>query len=175
LQAAERAFPGWDDVDLSAELALADLHASKDREDESMAARERWLAWNAGDATRRRAVAAWHVEHGRLDRAITLLAEANEVDPFLRGLHRAWGDALRAAGRHAEALREYRMTMAVPAELDVDDSSEWTAEKTAEVLALQAASHEALGDKAEALARAQEALALDPDAKLAREVSNRIQ
>jgi len=175
LQAAERVFPGWDDVDMSAELALADLHASKDREDESMAARERWLGWNAGDSTRRRAVAAWHVEHGRLDRAITLLAEANEVDPFLRGLHRTWGDALRAAGRHAEALREYRMTLAVPAELDVDDSSEWTAEKTAEVLALQAASHEALGDKAEALARAQEALALDPDSKLAREVSNRIQ
>lgn len=175
LQAAEKLFPGWDDVDLSAELALADLHASKDREDESMAARERWLGWNAGDATRRRAVAAWHVENGRLDRAITLFAEANEVDPFLRGLHRAWADALRAAGRHAEALREYRMTLAVPAELDVDDTSEWTPEKTAEVLALQAASHEELGDKAEALARAREALALDPDAKLAHEVLNRIQ
>ncbi len=175
LQAAEKVFPGWDDVDLSAELALADLHASKDREDESMAARERWLGWNAGDAMRRRAVAAWHVENGRLDRAITLLAEANEVDPFLRGVHRAWGDALRGAGRHAEALREYRMTLAVSAELDVDDGSDWPAEKTAEVLALQAASHEALGDKAEALARAREALALDPEAKLAREVLNRIQ
>ncbi|MBL8860643.1 MAG: tetratricopeptide repeat protein [Planctomycetes bacterium] len=175
LEAAERAFPGWDDVELSAELALADLHAREDREDDSMAARERWLAWNAGDATRRRAVAAWHVEHGRLERAIALYAEANEVDPFLRGLHRAWGDALRTAGRPREALREYRMALAVPAELDVEDDSEWTPAQRAELLALQAASHEALGEKPEALARAREALELDPDSALAREVVDRIQ
>jgi tetratricopeptide (TPR) repeat protein len=175
LEAAERAFPGWDDPELSAELALADLHAHADREDESMAARERWLAWNAGDVTRRLAVAAWHVEHGRLERALALYAQANEVDPFLRALHRAWGDALRAAGRHAEALREYRMTLAVPAELDADDPGEWGSAARAAVIALVAACHEALGEKAEALARAQEALALDPGAALAREVVDRLQ
>jgi len=175
LRAAEAAFPGWDDVELSAELALADFYTAQGRLDDAMAARERWLAWNAGDAGRRRQVAAWHVEKGRLEPALKLLSEANEVDPFLRGLHREWGDALRAAGRHAEALREYRMVLAVPAELDVEDPSEWGADGRAEVLALQAASLEALDRKPEALAKAQEALALDPDAALAREVVDRIQ
>lgn len=175
LRAAEAAFPGWDDPDLSAELALADFYESKDRVDDAMAALERWLAWNAGDTARRRLVAAWHVEHGRLEPALRLYAEANEVDPFLRGLHRAWADALRAAGRHAEALREYRMTLAVPPELDVEDESVWSPEARAEVLGLQAASLEALGRREEALARAQEAIALDDDATLAREVVDRIQ
>ena len=175
LLAAEAAFPGWDDVDLSAELALADFYAEEDRVDDSMAARERWLAWNAGDAARRRQVAAWHVENGRLEPALKLLAEANEVDPFLRALHREWGDALRAAGRHAEALREFRMVLAVPPELDLEDSLPWSDAARAELLALQAASLEALDRRAEALARAQAALALDPDAKLAREVVDRIQ
>lgn len=175
LLAAEAAFPGWDDQELSAELALVELYTAADRQDDAMAATERWLGWNAGDAVRRRAVAAWHVENERLDRAAQLLSEANEVDPFLRGLHREWGDVLRAAGRNEEALREYRMVLAVEPALDVEDSSEWSDEARAEVLALQAVCLESLERKADALARAQEALALDPDAKLAREVVDRIQ
>jgi tetratricopeptide (TPR) repeat protein len=175
LLAAEADFPGWDDTQLSAELALADFYSKKDRTDDAMAARERWLRWNAGDATRRREVAAWHVENGRLEPALQLLAEANEVDPFLRGLHREWADALRAAGRHADALREYRMVLAVAPELDAEDPSEWDDAARAEILALQAASLESLGQRPEALARAQEALALDADAELAREVVDRIQ
>ncbi|MCY2961459.1 MAG: hypothetical protein NTY35_14955 [Planctomycetota bacterium] len=175
LLAAEAAFPGWDDVQLSAELALADFYTAHDRLDDAMAARARWLEWNAGDAGRRRQVAAWHVGKGRLEPALKLLAEANEVDPFLRGLHREWGDALRAAGRHAEALREYRMVLAVPAELDAEDPSTWGGEAQAEILGLQAACLEALDRKPEALAQARAALALDPDAKLAREVVDRIQ
>jgi tetratricopeptide (TPR) repeat protein len=133
------------------------------------------LSWNAGDAERRRQVAAWHLENGRSEPALKLLSEANEVDPFLRSLHREWGDALRAAGRHAEALREYRSALAVPAELDVEDQTPWTDEARAELLGLQAVCLESLGDKTEAAARAREALELDGDAALAREVLDRIQ
>ncbi len=175
LLAAEAAFPGWDDVDLSAELALARFYMEHERTDDAMAARGRWLAWNAGDSTRRRFVAKWHVEHGRLDAALKLYAEANEVDPFLRGLHREWADALRTAGKFEEALREYRMVLAVAPDLDAEDPTEWSDTARAEILALQAACLESADKKGEALTRAREALALDPDAKLAREVVDRIQ
>ncbi len=175
LLAAEAAFPGWDDQELSAELALAEFYRAADRQGDAMAAIERWLGWNAGDAKRRREVAAWHVENGRLERAAQLLAEANEVDPFLRGLHREWGDVLRAAGRNEEALREYRMVLAVDPLLDVENTSGWSDAARAEVLALQAVCLESLERKADALARAREALELDPDAKLARVVVDRIQ
>ena len=130
---------------------------------------------DAGHTPTVRYITRWHVEKGRLAEAIALLAEANEVDPFLRGLHREWADALRAAGRHAEALREYRMVLAVPPELDVEDDTPFDDEARAEVLALQAASLEALDRRPEALERAREALALDDDAELAREVLDRIQ
>jgi len=175
LLAAEKAFPGWDDEELSAELALAEFYVAHDRRDDAMAATGRWLGWNAGDAERRRQVAGWHLENGRTGPALKLLAEANEVDPFLRSLHREWGDALRNAGRHAEALREYRAALAVPAELDIEDQTPWTDQGRAELLGLQAVCHESLGEKAEAAARAKEALDLDSGADLAREVLDRIQ
>ncbi len=175
LLAAERAFPGWDDEKLSAELQLAELYADTDRADDAMAALERWLRWNAGDHARRREVAAWHLEHGRTERAIALLSEANEVDPFLRGLHREWGDALRTAERFEEALREYGMALRVPPELDAGDQEPYSDADRAELLGLQAACLERLERKEEALAAAREALGLDADCDVARGVVDRLQ
>jgi len=120
LEAAERAFPGFPDAQFSAELALAQHHERAGHVERAMEARLRWLDWNAGDYTERVKVAAWLVEQGRAAEAEVLWHEANEVDPFRRGLHLAWGLTLRSLGRHAEALREFEVALAVPLELDGD-------------------------------------------------------
>ncbi|MDP6410601.1 MAG: hypothetical protein QGI46_14595, partial [Planctomycetota bacterium] len=57
LVAAERAFPGFDERELAAELRLAALYAEQGRGDEAMAARERYLAYDAADLPTRRRVA----------------------------------------------------------------------------------------------------------------------
>lgn len=174
-KAAEKAFPGYDDRDLSAELRLAALYEKLERKDDAMLARERWLRWNAGEVKPRLAVAKWRMEKGDTDVALVLYEQANEVDPFLRSLHRAWGDALRTAGKHAEALREYEMLLAVPPTLDAEDQKPFDDAQQAEALGLQAASLAALGRNPEALARAKEALALDPDCAIAKETLQKVQ
>ena len=120
LEAAERAFPGFPDAQFSAELAQAQHHERGEHVERAMEARLRWLAWNAGDYTERVKVAAWLVAEGRHAEAEPLWRDANEVDPFRRGLHLSWGLTLRALGRHAEALREFEVGLKVPLELDGD-------------------------------------------------------
>jgi predicted Zn-dependent protease len=119
-EAAERDFPGFADAHFSAELEQARLHEAAGDDERANAARLRWLAWNAGDYEVRARVAGWLAGEGRHAEAERLWQEASEVDPFRRHLHVAWGEALRALGRHAEALREFRVALAVPIELDGD-------------------------------------------------------
>ena len=119
-QAAERDFPGFADAHFSAELEQARIHEAAGDEEQAMAARRRWLEWNAGDYAVRARVAEWLAEKGRHAEAEPLWREANEVDPFRRHLHLAWGRALSELGRHEEALREFRVALAVTAELDGD-------------------------------------------------------
>jgi tetratricopeptide (TPR) repeat protein len=83
----------------------------------------RWLEWNSGEFTQRVAVASWLAEKGRHAESERLWEEANQVDPFRRHLHLGWGQALAALGRHAEALREFRVGLAVSVELDGDVQS----------------------------------------------------
>ncbi len=187
LLAAQQDFPGFDDKTLSAELRLSNFYAEQKRIDDAMAARERWLGWNAGDTQLRMVVARWHVERAQadksgavdtqeLERAITLYGEINEIDPFQREVHRAWGDSLRDAGRFDDALREYRMILAVPPTLDIKDHQEPLDDKgQAEVIGLQASCLLSLGKHDEALERAKAALALDPDCKVARETIEKLQ
>ncbi|MBL8860366.1 MAG: tetratricopeptide repeat protein [Planctomycetes bacterium] len=175
LLAAVKAFPGYDDQDLSAELRLAALYAKAGRDDEALASKEQWIAWNAGDITVRREVAEWHAKNGRYQRASTLYGEINEVDPFLREVHRAWGDALYALGAYAEALREYGVVLIVPHKLDAPKTQALTDDERAELMGLQSACLAALQRRDEALARANEALALDPDCASAKETLEKLQ
>lgn len=117
---AEDSWPGFDDPDFSAELSLAELYNQLGRDDDRMEAIESWLMWNPGNYEYRIEVATWHAKSERPARAEKLFAEANEIDPFRRDLHRAWGDALMALERYEEAEREYRVTQAVPPDLDFD-------------------------------------------------------
>ena len=197
---AEAAFPGYDQRPLSAELRLAKLYQRLGREDEAMQARERWLGWNADDLPMRRMVAGWHVENERFAEAEKLYAECNEIDPFLRDVHIAWGRALQELERHKEALREFRIAAQVPPELDADhlemegglDLSDLmggeaaglegraaeaelvgiplTDEERAELLALSAHSLHELGQDVDSDEARDRALELDPDNELAKEL-----
>jgi tetratricopeptide (TPR) repeat protein len=140
-----------------------------------MRAIERHLAWDAGDLAGRRKVAAWHLAADRPAEAARLLREAIEIDPFLRELHKTRGDALRAAGRHEEALLEYTLVPLVPPELDADRPGPPDPPERATWLALQSACLLALGRTPEALERAHAALALDPACALAQETVDRAQ
>jgi tetratricopeptide (TPR) repeat protein len=119
-EAAERAFPGFPDAHFSAELELARLYEQAEDVPRAMAARQRWLGWNAGEYGERVRVAEWLDSEGRHAESVVLWEEANEVDPFRRHLHLAWGQALAALDRHAEALREFRVGLEVPLDLDGD-------------------------------------------------------
>ena len=173
--AAEEAFPGFDEEPLSAELRLSALYAQLERKDDSLRALERRLDWDAGNLKGRLAVAAWHFDEGRFEASAKRYGEANEIDPFRRQLHKDFGDALRAAGRHEEALREFTVGPKVPPELDADEPGEMEPVERAEWLALQAACLQALGRTAESHERARQALEIDPDQKLAREVLEKAQ
>jgi len=120
LERAAEVFPGYPDAELSAERLLIELYTRLEDEDGAMRARERWLAWESGEYDERIRVATWHVAAGRDADAVRLYAEANEVDPFRRDLHAAWARALQRLGRHEEALREFRVALVVPVELDMD-------------------------------------------------------
>lgn len=172
--AAEKDFPGFDEIELSAESELCKLYDATDRRDDAMRARERWLAYNAGALKEEREVAAWHFEQKRNEASLKYFSQANDIDPFRREIHRSWGDALRAVGRHEEALREYRVALMVPVELDADQPAELTDSERAELIALEAASLLELDRHAEALDMARRALELDPDCALGRETLDKL-
>jgi tetratricopeptide (TPR) repeat protein len=73
-----------------------------------------------GEYTLRVKSALWHHAGERHEQAVRLFEEANEVDPFRRDLHEAWGKSLLALKRFEEAEREFSMTLAVPVNLDPD-------------------------------------------------------
>ncbi len=175
LLAALKAFPGYDDVDLSAELRLAALYTEQERIDDAMAMREKWIAWNGGEIEKHLLVAEWHVENGRHAEACKLYAEVNEVDPFLREVHRKWADALRSTGQFEAALREYGSTLAVPAKLDKKGTAPLEDSERAELQAYQAECLFSLGRREEALARANEALTTDPSCEAAKSVIQKLQ
>jgi tetratricopeptide (TPR) repeat protein len=171
--AAERDFPGFDSKLGSAELALGQVYSSTEREEERHRAHERWLAYNADDYALRLEVARWHALNQRPAEASRLFEEAMQVDPFRRGLHREWGEALRAMSRHEEALREFRVAQKVPPELDADEPGPLEAKEHAELIGLEALCLLGLERAEEALERARAAIELDPDCATAREVLDR--
>lgn len=157
--AAEAAFPGFDEESLAAELALAGVLIAHDQEDEAMRAAERYLRYEAGNYPWRMRVARWHLTAERFEEAAFLFNEANEIDPFSRELHLLWAQSLEGAGRHEEALREWRVAAIVPVELDLGATSAATPEERASWLAGEVRALVALGrlqEAREALGRARE-------------------
>jgi tetratricopeptide (TPR) repeat protein len=158
LAVAEEVFPGFADAGLSAELAVAKIHAEAGREAEAMAARGRWLAWDAGVFEGRLEIAEWCAGEGEWEEAAEWLRQANEVDPFSRELHLEWGEALVELGEWELALREWEVALLVPEELDVLWPAGVTSGERARALAGQARALLELGREQEARDRAAEAL-----------------
>jgi len=158
---AERDFPGFAEPLLSAELRQAAVHEGRGELEEAMAARERWLRFNAGDYDHRVLLASWLVSEDRHEEAERFWREANEVDPFRRMLHLSWGKTLSALGRHEEALSELEVALLVPPEVDPDRTGiEWE-DLEPKILGLQALELIELGREAEARERVAAALELD--------------
>lgn len=175
LLAAEQAFPGYDVESLSAELALASLYDLNGRTDDAMRARERWLGFNSGDYDRRIVVGRWHAKNERWTEAARYYAEANDIDPFRRALHRAWAGALVGAGRPQEALREVEVARLVPPELDADGQEPMGKTERAQLLGLEARALLDLGRADEAREAAHGALELDDDCEDALAVLERLE
>lgn len=159
--AAERAFPGFDEAGLSAELHLAAVHQALDQEEPHFRALERWLAWTADDQPNTLRVARWHAENERHEAAARLYELANEIDPFSRTLHMDWGRALRELGRHEEALREFTVAAQTPPALDALTPDPPDEAERAQMLGARALELARLGRANEAREVAGEALALD--------------
>ncbi|MFT4537886.1 MAG: tetratricopeptide (TPR) repeat protein [Planctomycetota bacterium] len=159
---AELAFPGYDQPDFSAELRLVEMHLERGDEDAAMRARERWLAWNAGEFDLRMLVASWHGEKGRFAEAAALYAEANEVDPFRRRHHLDWAEALFEIQAYEEADREWTVAALVPIQLDADEPQAATPSQRAKWLCRRASCAVALDAPERAAELAKEALQLDP-------------
>ena len=170
LAVAEEVFPGFADPSMSAELMVAKVHAEAGREDEAMAARERWVEGNAGDYGARRELARWHAEGERWERAAELLRQGNEIDPFSRSLHVDWAVALAALGEWEAALREWEVALLVPDELNAESDEPIENEERALYLAGQARALMELGERGRARERAAEALGFDAGNEEAEEV-----
>lgn len=175
LLAAERAFPGFDERGRCAELRLARLYERQKREDERIAALERWIRWESDDFATRREVGLYYAQRGQHARAVELFAEANEIDPFRRELHRLWGTSLAALARHADAAREFAVQRVVPPELDPDDGEPLDDEERAESMGLEALARLSLGELERARELVREALALDGGCKSAESALERLE
>ena len=175
LLAAEAAFPGFADLQASAELALASYYDRIGDEDRAMDARMRWLDFNADAGELRIEVARWLAERDRHEEAARYFREANEVDPFRASLHMAWGASLEALGQLEDALREYRVTTLVPAEFDAEGPTALSDDVRADSLVSAARVLEELGRRAEALESAREALEVDGDLRQARDLVERLE
>lgn len=172
--AAEKVFPGYDERDLCAELALAKLYTVKGRPDDALAATERWLVYESGALEQTRAVAAWHLAAGRAKESLRYFGRANEIDPFRWRLHAEWGDALLSLQDNEAAAREFRVARLVPASLEGDQEGPPSDAQRAELFGKEAQALLALDRKDAASDAAQQALELDPDCEAARGVLDRL-
>jgi tetratricopeptide (TPR) repeat protein len=169
MQRAAAIFPGWDDPSLSAELELSELYKQQGDEEKALEARERRLDWDAGTLPLRLQVAKAWMERGRPERAIVRLEEALEIDPFVRSIYSDLAAAQEATSDHSGAARSWRMVQKVPAELDVLDNTSADDQLRATWMGREALALARSGQVAEAHARAQAALQLDPDQAAAKE------
>jgi len=174
LAAAERAFPGYAEREFSAELHLAQVYEKLGKDGERLATLERWLAWSSDDFPMHLEVAKLHAAAGRHAQASKFFQGANDIDPFQRAMHVAWGRSLSALPDHEAAAREFRAALLVPDEFAGGDGDEWSDAQRAEVLALEAQELLELGRVEDAKASAKDALDLDPDCDLAVELLKRL-
>ncbi|MBK7642003.1 MAG: tetratricopeptide repeat protein [Planctomycetes bacterium] len=168
-RAAEKDFPGYPEKELNAERLVGAILTAKGDTDGAMQEIQKWLDCESGDFDGRMAVAAWLMTKAQPEQAARRLDEANQIDPFRRKLHEQWAEALVAQKKWADALREYHVGPIIPSEMDADKPAEMGDKEKAQWMAHEATCLRELGRNAEAQAKAEQALELDPACELANE------
>jgi Flp pilus assembly protein TadD len=116
--AAKKCWATCADPGLSPHLRLARLDAAEDRTAEQI---EEMMAFCAiaGRALEPRLMLAAHFgKAGDTEQQVRFLEEANRIDPFDRKLHVDLASGYVTMGRRADAVRELRVALAVPASLE---------------------------------------------------------
>jgi len=117
-QFAKRCWPGCTEQAVAPNLRLARILRRLERPDEAMAELAGFCSLTGRAFAPRLELAEFYRAKDERRLEAKCLEEANEIDPFMRSLHERLGDAYVALGRQSDALREYRVGIAVPAKLD---------------------------------------------------------
>ncbi len=116
--AAKRCWPNCTDQALAPELKLAKLYMLQGMRDESMMELKTYCKRTARAFDPRLRLAAFERSAGNRKQEAQLLEEAIQIDPFVRSVHVELGECYVALGRKADAVREFRVALAVPPALD---------------------------------------------------------
>lgn len=119
-QFAKRCWPRCTEQTVAPNLRIARILRQLERVDEAMAELAGFCSLTGRAFQPRLELAEFYRSKDQRRLEASCLEEANEIDPFMRSLHERLGDAYVALDRKAEALREYRVAIAVPAKLDRD-------------------------------------------------------
>lgn len=117
-QFAKRCWPRCTEQSVAPNLRIARILRQQERQDEAMAELAGYCSLTGRAFQPRLDLAAFYRAKDERRLEAKCLEEANEIDPFMASLHDRLGDAYVALDRQREALREYRVAIAVPAKLD---------------------------------------------------------
>ena len=115
---AKECWPECTDQRLSPNLLLARLLRREGRERDAMTELKAFVERTGRAFKPRLELAAMERADGNRAAEARLLEEAVWIDPFMRDLHVRLGHAYEALGREEDALREFRVALAVPREAD---------------------------------------------------------
>ncbi len=117
-QFAKRCWPRCTEQAVAPSLRVARVLRKLGREVDAMAELAGYCALTGRAFQPRLDLAAFHAKQGERTLEIRFLEEALQIDPFMQDLHVRLGDAYVATTRPGEAIREYRVALAVPTSLD---------------------------------------------------------
>lgn len=117
-QRAKACWPQCTDRSMAPNLLLARLLRDNGREPEAMMELKAFVSRTGRAFEPRLELAAMELKNGDRAAEARLLQEAVWIDPFMRELHVRLGHAYEALDRREDALREFRVALAVPPQAD---------------------------------------------------------
>jgi tetratricopeptide (TPR) repeat protein len=117
-QRAKRCWPQCTDQQSAPQLQLARVLRKLERVDEAAAELAAFCGLTGRAFAPRLELAAHFTGRGDHASAVRYLEEANQIDPFMATLHVRLGDAYVETNQREAAIREYRVSLAVPPKLD---------------------------------------------------------
>jgi tetratricopeptide (TPR) repeat protein len=139
-------------------LLLAQALEKSGQREQAITALQQYRQAGGWDPAALRELAAWLEAAGRTSEAIQMLVALNYVDPLDASQHAQLGERLLSAGKSADALREFRVLLAL------------SAHDAAPANFGMARASKAMGDTAASRRHVLDALAIAPHYKLAQEL-----